>query len=464
MKLVELLEKKGFIPDLERVKEVEESLEEIKKWSRLKSYQIYRGKRRYPTIVVNPYTDESFWDYKRNFINIGILSYGAKAKAEISLRELVLSLLGHELSHTENTPLPKETWSNEMRVLFNILEDQRIETLMSERIGKEVFEKANARYYELYYEGKRDPHLNPFNIVILKRWERWGVKVNWEYLKEADGELKEALERGFLEDAESTLIAMESIKQGEEASSIAEAFYQRWRNLFENEEFQTKVIDPLGGKGEVEGFEGLSEEAKEEIEKQLEEVQSENPFGNGNNGKATPYGGEKHSRWLTDYSDTYKPQRKEVEKWKRKLRKLFKGGKKVKERAWIGNKIDPKVVISGIPKPPSWRKRGKSKREKVSVIIDGSASMAGNAFQEAVNIAQAIKELEEVEIFITTSEGLTKVKGNTYPFPGGGTALTVAKPYLKGYRIAVITDGFIDEMERKFLKEVEKNKGFIFFV
>jgi len=91
--------------------------------------------------------------------------------------------------------------------------------------------------------------------------------------------------------------------------------------------------------------------------------------------------------------------------------------------------------------------------------------MMGEKFQKAVNIAQAVKELaERGEIFITTSEGLLKVRGKTYPFPSGGTALTVSKPFLKKGRIVVITDGLVDSQEREFLKEVEKKGGFVFFV
>jgi len=456
-RIVELLQENGFKPDFKAVKELVSKLENLKKWARLKGFQIYKGTRSFPKIVVNPYTDASFWDWKKNFINIGILTYGAKTQTAISLKNLTLSLLGHELSHTENTPIPKEEWNQGLMTVFNILEDQRIETLMAERIGKELFEKNNTRYYELYYQREPENHLNPYNIVILKRWERWGVKIQWDHLKKAEGKLKKALEKGFLEDAENTLILMETADR-EMAIILTEEFYKRWEWLFESKHFQSSVIDPLGGKGEIEGYDELPEEAKEEVDRQLEEIENQNPF-KSKNPSLPSY---KRSQWLNEYYRIYYPEKKEVEKWKKELKNLFT--KKRKERSWIGNKIDPRIVITGIPKPPAWRKKEKHTKEKVAIIIDGSASMEGK-FQKAVNIAQAIRELSSnVVIFITTSEGLLKIKNKAYPFPHGGTALTVAKPYLTNYKIVAITDGYVDREEKEFLKQIEKQKGFVFLV
>jgi hypothetical protein len=478
-KVVELLNKSGLKPNPLKVEEFVSNFETVKNFLYGQVIKIYQGSRPLPRIIVNPYTDHSFWNFEINYINIGLLSYPVKVKTDIQLKEFALSLLGHELSHTENTPnisMDKEIISNPiLMTLFNIFEDQRIEFLMADKIGKEVFIKKNAHHYEAYYlkENKEEEkiyHLNPFNIIILKRWERWSprIKIKWEYLKEAEDKLKDALEQGYIKDIEAVLDIMESKVEGEIAVKVVKQFYERWSWLYDQQDLES-IRDPEGGSGEREEEQGLNKEARQWIEKEIEKGDKENPF-NSNGNKigrnGNPLTTNKKNQWLNHWLEVYKPQQAEVLKWKNKLKKelarLCKKKTK-KERDWTKKRLDIKVAITGIPKKP-FHKKVEKVNGKIQVIIDGSSSM-WEKFQKAVNIAEVFRQLCKATIYITTSEGLLKVEKRAYPFPGGGTALSVAKPYLKKeITTIVITDGSVDYEEKKFLKEVKEQGGLVFIV
>jgi hypothetical protein len=450
-KLRERLKKRGFSPSEELVKEVVERLEDLKTEVKAEAYRIYQGKRRFPAIVVNPYTENSFWNWEKNYVNIGLLYFPVKANTVVDLNSFIRALLYHELSHVENTPIPKR-WKRAIFTVFNILEDQRIETLISQRTERKIFEKTHQLAYEVFYRGKKEVHLNPYNLIILRRWSRWGVETDLEeYLPKATGKLKKALDEGYLKDVDRTLVAMEEAS-AEEAIEITETFFHRWEWLLTEEE-TANVIDPFGGAGEVNGESSLSPEAKEEIERQLKT--EENDFPNEDFTKESPTTGGFYSEKIFE---VYYPTT-EAERIRKAIRKILKAEIERKARKWIGKKIDPRIVIAGIPKPPAVGKEKIKKllKKKLLVVIDGSGSMHGEAFQNAVNIAYALKkEIPQTQILITgTAEPIT-VSGKKFPFPASGTENIRSVPYLKGKLFVFITDGFLTPEDKNFLMELKK--------
>jgi len=168
---------------------------------------------RLPFVYLNEDEDGSFWNFEQNFIQLGIKSI-LKHEPE-SLEKLSTLLLAHEVSHTLNTDAETAKKIGFPFAILNILEDERIERLISEKGYN--FNPLHKFAYRVFYTDT-DMLKNPYNIGVLLRWRRWGVGTRTE----RPDVLTEKEYEEFLKDWET------AIEKSSRASSTEE-LPKRWR-------------------------------------------------------------------------------------------------------------------------------------------------------------------------------------------------------------------------------------------
>ncbi len=453
-----------------------------------------------PKIILNPYTDSSFWDYRRNYINIGILPYIHKVNPEekiVSLQELALSLFAHEISHENHSTIPENVpypFS-----LLNILEDERIERLAQKKWGSD-FRKMHELSFEIYYKPmEAETVFNPYNLIILHRWCRWSEKIKKEladYLKKIAQEtfitlpIDPQILPDYVSDIEKVLDDATNSESTEKLIQNTIWFYEKWKELFEKdaekgiamgighgtgtdagdlEEGQGQEGSCSGdGKGESESCERakkLSKEAKEFIEEELERL-SEDEEVERDWDLYDEYTQTSEGGYFT-FSPRWKLDRGLVEYLKKQLKKIRWTSRQTQvERTMLGRKPDAKRVENLLPNPM------KRRREKVDVhmpkvlfVIDGSGSMDGYPYKNAVHLAVAFMETfkDKVSVVVTLDNGnYFPVKSVDqllrYRCNGGRECLNSTQKLLSHFDLTIyFTDACVRSSDERFLRKIKSD-------
>ncbi len=239
-----------------------------------------------PIVIINPYTDQSYWNWKKNYINVGILTALSTKADPYSPKQIAKSLFYHELSHENHTSVPKDIpypFS-----LLNILEDERIERLAIERfeITEEDFSKLHSFSFTIYYHltvWSEVPEFqemvkrifNPYNLIIVHRWMRWNDNVKELYekvlneakkLNSIPAQIEKVLPE-YTQDIEKVLDDATNSKSTEELIENTKWFYEKWKYLFTPETEANIQMGAGHGQGKEagdigEGY-GQSEESKD---------------------------------------------------------------------------------------------------------------------------------------------------------------------------------------------------------
>lgn len=505
-----------------------------------------------PVVVVNPYTNESFWNWKKNYINVGILTALSTKAEDYDTRDIAKALFYHELSHENHTSVPKNV--PYPFPLLNILEDERIERLAVEKfdVKEKDFGKLHTFSFDIYYHSSSvstmaERVFNPYNLIILHRWMRWSdeVKELYDYVlhkaKEQNcipAQMEEILPE-YTQDVEKVLSDATNSKSTEELIQNTKWFYEKWKHLFTPEaesglqmgaghgsgesagdigkgygesEEQDKdndsnntdgQCDSSGGrrdnnegqgvckdsedredsKSEKESQSGksdgkdfdpeskLPQEALEWIQQTLEEVELDND---------SEQEAEKH--WSTYEADkeAIKRSRRFVNKriWNlnpelvKTLENIIKQIRWQKkntrsERTMLGKRIDPRRVENLLPNP---MKRTKEVVDiglpKVLFVIDGSGSMNGNPYYNAIHLATAFENVlkNNVQIVVTTPEKAIRVRSEDllrFLCNGMVENLISVKPFIESdsYDLIIFfTDAEVIPEDLEFLYELKREK------
>ena len=289
VKLLKVYEKTYSIASAENIDRIEEKYEEARRKTLVEA--LLKASTN-PKIILNPYTDSSFWDYRKNYINLGVLPYIHRANPEekiVSLQELALSLFAHEISHENHSTIPENVpypFS-----FLNILEDERIERLAQKKWGSD-FEKLHELSFEIYYKPMEEEKVfNPYNLIILHRWCRWSEKIKKEladYLIDLQTKsfatlpIDPQILPDYIADIEKVLDDATNSENTEKLIENTIWFYEKWKELFEKNAEQGIAMGIGHGQGTEAGDldtenceKKLSKEAQEFIEEELEKL-SEN--------------------------------------------------------------------------------------------------------------------------------------------------------------------------------------------
>lgn len=339
------------------------------------------GQERF-SLVVNADSDKSYWSHKALKIQIG--QKGIDRKQFHSLGEL---LVEHEVGHVKFTSRTLE--AKRMGFPFpilNILEDARIEKKMERDFGP-----LHLNDYEQCYLNDSedvDRFANPYNMGVLLRWRRWGVRTTTERPEALD----EAGYREFLADWESALDRSATAFSTAEVKLYAEDLYRKWQWLFDQYESEGA---PLGGiEGDAESLTG----EKEEQEAGTHGTEEQCPAM-----EDSPHFGVKWFDWEMSY----------INAQVQALRKMLKV-KSVTDCVFSlsGHRFDPRRIDN----PPLAPFRTNVERfsafhlKHLLLVIDGSGSMQGQPFRDAAHVAYILSEVFPVVIKITTSKSSTPLE------------------------------------------------------
>ena len=469
-----------------------------------------------PVVVVNPYTDQSYWNWKKNYINIGVLTTLSTMAKGYDTKEIAKALFYHELSHENHTSTPKNV--PYPFALLNILEDERIERLAVEKfdITEKDFAKLHEFSFDIYYKyykskGAIIPErvFNPYNLLILHRWLRWWSREKkneyYEFIRTYRPKEFVSLDMDmtvideYTKDIEKVLDDATNSKSTEELIENTEWFYEKWKDLLTPEAEAGIQMGAGHGSGESAGdiSEGygsdgdentdtdgqcdksgdfdpeskLSQEALEWIEQTLEEAQM------GNDPES-----EVEKEW-----DTYEFDEEFIEESKRFSSKpiwklnpeLVKSLESIirqirwqkkntrNERVMLGKRVDPRRVENLLPNP---MKRNREVVDtglpKVLFVIDGSGSMDGNPYYNAIHLATAFSNVlkKNVQIVITTPEKAVKVSPKDllyYECDGFVENLRDTKKFIESSEydlIVFFTDAEVVPADMEFLYKLQKGK------
>ena len=329
---------------------------------------------------VSSESDDSWWNHVRRLIQVGLK--GVERHVE-SIGEL---LMEHEVGHVLHTSRHIDgTALGYPFSLLNILEDERVERLR----GCDFSPLHEESYRRVYLAEPRDESKlsNPYNIGILCRWKRWGVRTETmrpAMLSEDDYEL-------FVEDWENTIGYSLDTADTEEVSVLALDLYNRWKELFDA--FDSEDAPAGGIEKSAGGILGSGEESMREGahgESETEARDSGRHFGD---------------PWFT-WDIAY------VEHQALLLRKLLEPTELVShEYRLSGRRFDPRR-IENPPLAPFRRKTATIAKvilDRMLVVIDGSGSMQGEPFRDACHMARTLSLVFPIDILITTTESTAPI-------------------------------------------------------
>ncbi len=345
---------------------------------------------RSPFVYLNEDEDRSYWNFQQNFIQLGIKSILSRAKG--GLERLATLLLAHEVSHTLNTDFVVVEKIDFPFPILNILEDARIEHLISVR-GYDFYALHEFSHETFYLENKDYEEMikNPYNIGVLLRWRRWGVKT--KVVK--PNKLTEEEYEEFLSDWEKAIDDSIKASSTEEVARIGKALYEKWR----------KVFGETIPRNTCTGIEKKEEDFGEGKRKEEEEKAAQAPLGRKpEEVEESPHLFERSPLWEWD------------EEWIRKtlseLRRYLKLPTYTEtEYRMNGRRINPVRAENLLP--PFRRKETVShslRNHRLLIVMDGSGSMWRKPFYWASHTARALKEFFNVDIVITTTWSIEPVR------------------------------------------------------
>jgi len=334
---------------------------------------------RCPFVYLNEDEDNSYWNYEQNFISIGIKTILSKARDK--LEKLATLLLAHEVSHTIHTDTEAIEKIDYPFEILNVLEDARIEELIS--VKGFDFHELHRFSYETFYT-EEEYFKNPYNVGVLLRWRRWGVKTRIE----KPDELTEKEFSEFVKDWEDAIDRSIKAKNTEEVVRIGKALYEKWKKIF-------------GEKAPENTFTGIEKDEKD--------------FGRGEEvcvievpsmGKL---GREPEEVKENPHLFSKKPMWEWNEEWIRKtvaeLRRYLKlPSYTEREYSLVGRRINPKRAENLLP--PFKREESityEIERKRILIVIDGSGSMYREPHYWASHTVRVLSELFQTDVVITTS-------------------------------------------------------------
>ncbi len=202
-----------------------------------------------PFIHVNPNSYHSFWNFKKNFIQIGLKGGVDLNLGKSQIKEIAEQLLAHEIGHviyTDNTPI--QNLGRKIFTIVNILEDARIEFLMHRRNNYD-FRLLHETSYKVHYIEEK-AFRNPYNIGVLLRWRKWNVETQILPLDE----LHEEEFNEFVSDWQKAINDSLSAPSVWAVIEIAEKLYRKWEELFGKSDYANNAITGIEGKPSHFGF------------------------------------------------------------------------------------------------------------------------------------------------------------------------------------------------------------------
>lgn len=471
---------------------------------------ILKSKSNRVKVILNPYTEQSFWNFKKNYINIGLLeSFNRQFPAE-KLADIAVQLFYHEVSHENNTEVCKEVpypFS-----LLNILEDERIERIASREwavdfslmheVSWELFYKRGAKVEDyLNKENAKDFFervFNPFNYIIVRRWRRWSKVIeldckkieeeyvawkhfapHWIRIKEIQDKLK--AERGyeytwqidedFKADVERVLDDATRSENTEKLIENTLWFWEKWKDLLQPE----AEVDILMGLGHGEGKkagdlvdpeEKLEEEAKKWINGELELDEDKEVEKSWSTYEIDEDFIRESRRFMDE--PIWRLDEDLVKRLENVLKRIVYQKKNTKsERTTFGKRIDPRRVENMLPNP---MKRNVEAVEtiipKVLFVVDGSGSMMGNPYRNALHLVTAFENVlgRNVQIVVTTPERACKVSSKEllrFRCDGEVENLISVKEMIESDRYDLIiffTDAEVLSSDMKFLHQLKESQ------
>ena len=360
-----------------------------------------------PSVYLSQTSDNSFWSFEKNFIQIGIKTVVEKAPHEVE--KLSTLLLAHEVSHTLHTD-PKAAKGVDFPFqIFNILEDQRIEKLIQKKEGYD-FHPLHKFYHNFFYLKSTYYQTlinNPYNIGVLLRWRRWGVETKVEKPDSlADEEFKE-----FLSDWERAIEESENAKNTEKVVKIARKLYLKWKHVFGEEAPPNTVLGIEDGSKESFGNGEIKENPKQyDLDKPST---SNDPLKEYYNTDKPLMKSSANYKEILEPRDTDCFSNKTFFQWNKNWiqgtarelkKKLELPTYEETEYRLTGKRINPARAENFLP--PFKRKETVSlsiRKHKVLIVLDGSGSMYDKPFYWASHIAKILKMFFNCHIVITTT-------------------------------------------------------------
>ena len=344
---------------------------------------------RSPFVYISEDSDNSHWNFKQNFIQIGIKSILAHGG---NLEKLATLLLAHEVSHTLNSDTEVVERIDFPFSILNILEDARIEHLISDR-GYNFYDLHEFSYETFYLEAKDTEGMmkNPYNIGVLLRWRRWGVKTE---TAKPDKLTEEEYEE-FLSDWEEAIDKSTYATDTGEVAKIGKALYKKWRKVF-GETAPDNTFTGIEGSeqdfGNGEREEETEEKGSGELGREPEEVR-ENP---------RLFSDHPRWEWNTEW----------IRRTLAEIRRYLKLPSYTDtEYRMAGRRINPVRAENLLP--PFKRKdviTYSLNDRRLLMVLDGSGSMDRKPFYYASHTAYVLSKLFNTDIVITTTESLEPIR------------------------------------------------------
>lgn len=439
-------------------------------------------------VVVNPHTDESYYHFKKKYINIGLKSFLNKPGVDpVKVAEL---LYFHEVSHHINSQIVEGEMPH---WLVNILEDHRIEWSIKETVedtfGKNVsFAPLHEASFDAYYRsgkaletGAVSGHpvfwMPVANLLVLERWSVWTNRDHLAELEEKFGrykgqrsnELSSPKEQEeFRQDCKKVLSDAVSATSTPELVGKTIWFYRKWKNLFDGAEMPEGIPALFGGRADTdaEKIEGsLPEEVREFIDQQLSD---DTPLSEDKETKREWRVREEKEKktGVSAFSDTpfWNIDEGIIQALQKTVRTIITINRTLQsEKSPVGRRPDPRRTENLLPNPFRRRQEVVAKSvPKTLFVIDGSGSMSGKPFYDATHLAVAFEEELGADIVITAPDRYYRVKARDliYAKCNGGTEnLVSTAELLDKYDLVIFfTDANVSEEDERFLKKNKKKK------
>ena len=460
---------------------------------KIESYIVSFGKLIGATLSVAPYkvyvnwrSGDSFYTPDRR-IQIGLGDY--KSLNPEIIKKCATALVAHEVSHHlhskwETFDRIRETVEGLPFSLLNVIEDQRIETLINRLYPlEEEFIVLHSLDFEQYYEGVEDEEIffNPVNLLVLLRWSLWSDQLKERiYKKLGEFSLSQFIssyypDRGWEDFERDGLELLQTVQEIEDIDETVEPiirFYRRWEALFHSPA-TGRIIVPRGGEGEdgapVEcPSPKTAEEKLSEGDGRDREEKEETTLRPHNNSLI----GDGEWEDYFDDSPLFEWDDGEIERVKLYLSRWRERGEvEVRDYSMTsGRRVVPRRIVQR--KTTILRKKEVRRKERpikdIIFVLDGSGSMYGFPHRAGSHLIRAIWEvLGGVETYITNSGCSTPLKiktPDTLRYYDGGrneglrTLEKVLSPKkLRNSLIIFFTDGFVCKEDREFLKKI-RNK------
>ena len=344
-----------------------------------------------PFVYLNEDEDESFWNFKQNFIQLGVKTILSKGG---DLEKLSTLLLAHEVSHTLNTDSEVVEKIDFPFPILNILEDARIEHLISVR-GYDFHDLHQFSYESFYLENRDYENMikNPYNIGVLLRWRKWRVEIR---TAKPDKLTEEEYEE-FLSDWERAIDDSTRATSTEEVVEIGKALYERWKKAFgetppSNTCTGIEKREASFGKGERKDTEEGKGKSRDELGREPEDV------------KADPLSFETKPVWRWD--------RRWIQRTLAEIKRYLRLPSYTDtEYRMSGRRINPvraENLLSPFRRKETITYSLSDKR--LLIVIDGSGSMRRKPFYHASHTAHVLSKLFNTDIVITTTRSVEPIQ------------------------------------------------------